>query len=205
MTSSRITLAAAQAMASAILEARRAKHLGFRMEDTGQTVQTGQTGDGKTGDDGKTGETTDDGKTVDEKLADLTSKFEGLQKDSRKWESRAKENKAKADKLDALEASNATPDQKLAAAEQKAAQAERELARYKVAAETGIPATLIHGDDEDAMRDHAKALAEFRGEAPKAQAPKPDPTQGGTGGKSKTSQRDIGLEEARKRFGSTKS
>ncbi len=142
-------------------------------------------------------------KSTEEQLTELAAQIEEVKQHSRKWETRAKENKAKADEFDKLQAANATPDQKLQAAEEKAAKAERELARYKVAAETGVPAHLLNGDDEDAMRDHAKALIEFRGQqAPKNHSMKPDPTQGGTGDSGKRrSARDDGLAEARRRFG----
>lgn len=139
-------------------------------------------------------------KSVEDQLAELTAKFEDLKANSRKWETRAKENKDAAKELEQIKAQGMTPDQKLQAAEDKAAKAERELARYKVAAETGVPAHLLNGDDEEAMRDYAKALQEFKGTAPKSAAPKPDPSQGGTGGKSKPSAKEEGLAEARRRF-----
>ncbi|MBP2323363.1 peptidoglycan hydrolase CwlO-like protein [Kibdelosporangium banguiense] len=139
-------------------------------------------------------------KSVEEQLAELTAKFEDLKTNSRKWETRAKENKKAAEELDQIKAQGMTPDQKLQAAEDKASKAERELARYKVAAETGVPAALLHGGDEDAMRESAKAALEFRGTAPKSTAPKPDPSQGGTGTTQKPSAREAGLDEARRRF-----
>jgi hypothetical protein len=142
----------------------------------------------------------EDTRTTEEKLAELTAKFETLQTNSRKWESRAKENKDAAAELAQIKAQGMTPDQKLQAAEEKAAKAERDLAKYKVAAETGLPADLLVGEDEDSIRDYAKKLAEFKGVTPKATAPKPDPSQGGTGGKQKPSAAEAGLDEARRRF-----
>ncbi|WP_394620941.1 hypothetical protein JNUCC0626_18155 [Lentzea sp. JNUCC 0626] len=140
-------------------------------------------------------------KSVEEQLAELTSKFDDLKTNARKWETRAKENKDAAKELADLKAQGMTPDQKHQAAEDRAEQAERELARYKVAAETGVPAHLLAGDDEDAMREHAKALKEFKGEQPRNPAPKPDPSQGGSGGKQKASAADEGRAEAQRRFG----
>lgn len=66
--------------------------------------------------------------------------------EARKWERRSKENaeKAKAE-LDALKAEKA-----------------RANLVAKVAKETGVPASLITGDDEDSMREYAKRLAEWR-------------------------------------------
>jgi hypothetical protein len=40
--------------------------------------------------------------------------------------------------------------------------AERELVRLRVAAKYGLPAGLLVGDTEDAIRDHAARLAAFR-------------------------------------------
>ena len=81
--------------------------------------------------------------------------------------------KAKAAKLDEIEDANKTELQRVAearqAAEERATAASRELARYKVAAEMGVPANLIAGDDEDAMKAHAEQLLAFRG----AQEPAP--------------------------------
>jgi hypothetical protein len=139
-------------------------------------------------------------KSAEEQLAELTEKLEDLKRHSRTWEQRAKENKAKADELDKIQAANATPDQRLQAAEERAAKAERKLVRYQIAAETGVPAALVHGDTEDEMREAAKAALEFRGAQPKPQAPKPDPSQGGSGGKSKVSAADEGRAEAQRRI-----
>jgi hypothetical protein len=93
-----------------------------------------------------------------------------LKTNARKHEDRAKANKDAAAELARIKAENATPDERLTAAEKRAADAEAALVRYRVAAETGIPAALLHGDDEDAMREFAKNLAEFRGEQPKKSA-----------------------------------
>lgn len=146
--------------------------------------------------------------TAEEKAARLEAELTAAKQHSRKHEDRAKANKAAADELAALKAASATPDQKLTLAEERAAKAERELARYKVASETGIPAALIHGDDEDAMRDFAEALKAFKGETPPVvkPKPKPDPTQGGgNGGGSKPSAADEGKAEAQRRIAARQS
>lgn len=65
-----------------------------------------------------------------------------------------------------------------AAAEKAAADATRELLRYKIAAEKKVDPDLLAGDDEDAMRAHADRLLAWRGD-PAPSAPKPDPSQGG--------------------------
>jgi hypothetical protein len=62
--------------------------------------------------------------------------------------------------------------ERAAAAEQQAQQREQELARYKVAATTGVPADLLSGADEDAISDHAARLIAWRdASAPTQQAP----------------------------------
>ena len=67
--------------------------------------------------------------------------------------------------------------ERLAASEEAAADAQIELARYKVAAEKGVDAELLTGNDEAAMRVAADKLLAWRGD-PKPAVPKPDPAQG---------------------------
>lgn len=93
---------------------------------------------------------------------------------ARKWEKQAKANKEKADKWDAqaqaaptVESLQQQMDELRAEADRQRESAERERARYKVSQETGVPAALIQGDDEEAMAASAAAVAEFA----KAQAP----------------------------------
>ncbi len=87
---------------------------------------------------------------------------------------RLKELEPLAAKAQELEAANKTEAERLAeraaAAEQQARQREQELARYKVAATTGVPADLLTGDDEDAISDHAARLIAWR-DASAPQAP----------------------------------
>ncbi len=85
---------------------------------------------------------------------------------SRKWEKQAKANKEKADAYDKLQEEAKSDLQK---ATERAEKAERELSeanaareiselRSKVSAETGVPAELIKGTDEESMSASAKAL-----------------------------------------------
>jgi len=73
--------------------------------------------------------------------------------------------------------------ERLAASEKAAADAQIELARYKVAAEKGVDADLLTGDDEAAMRAAADKLLAWRGDV-KPVVPKPDPAQGARPGES---------------------
>ena len=104
---------------------------------------------------------------------------------ARDWEKRAKENKAAADKLAELEESQKSEAQKLAdrlaAAEQRATQAEAKAERSRIAAEKGVPAELLVGDTAEALESFADALVAFRGEAPKRPAAPPAAGQGNVG------------------------
>lgn len=86
---------------------------------------------------------------------------------ARKWEARSKENADKAKAYDELQEQSKSELQK---AQEKAKRAEDELAelkakaelaetRAKVAKDTGVPAELISGDDEESMRTFAEAVA----------------------------------------------
>lgn len=88
---------------------------------------------------------------------------------ARKWEARSKENADKARAYDELQEQSKTELQR--AQEQAAAykrqvdelSAKAELAetRAKVAKDTGVPAELISGDDEESMRAFAEAVAKW--------------------------------------------
>ncbi len=62
----------------------------------------------------------------------------------------------------------------------EAATAKAEALRLRVAAESGLPADLLVGDDEESMRVHAKKLADFAATtaATTPRSPAPDLTQG---------------------------
>jgi hypothetical protein len=197
-----------EAQAAEILAARKERHGDFlRMEDTtgGNPPANDQGGNPPANDDGAKPDDKPD-ETPEEKAARLETELADAKKHSRTWEQRAKDNKDAAKKLADIEAANATPDQKLQLAEKRAADAETELARYKVAHETALPASLLSllNGDEDTMRDQAKALLEFRGEQPKKNPPKPDPTQGGKEGNDKPSSADEGKAEAQRRIAARK-
>ena len=99
--------------------------------------------------------------------------------ESRKWERRAKENAAAAAELAELKEREKTDLQKAQdaqkAAEERLAEYERraevEKVRARVAAETGVPADLIAGGDEDEMRDFAKRLSDHYRPAPAPKMP----------------------------------
>lgn len=88
---------------------------------------------------------------------------------SRKWERLAKSNSEKAKSFDEIQEASKT---ELQRAQEKAKRAEDELAelkakaelaetRAKVAKDTGVPAELISGDDEESMRAFAEAVAKW--------------------------------------------
>ena len=79
--------------------------------------------------------------------------------------------KAKAEKFTEMEEAQKSELQK---AQEKSAGLEKELEalkaanaahqlREKIAGETGVPASLLTGDDEEAMKEQAKAILEFSG------------------------------------------
>lgn len=89
--------------------------------------------------------------------------------EARKWERRSKENADKARAYDELQEQSKT---ELQRAQEQAdsykrqvdelnAKAERDAARAKVAKDTGVPAELISGEDEESMRAFAEAVARW--------------------------------------------
>ncbi|WP_348239914.1 hypothetical protein [Salmonella enterica] len=65
---------------------------------------------------------------------------------------------------------------------------------------------MLTGDDEEAMEEQAKKLlAHIAPSAPPKTTPKPDPSQGGSGGTKKVSAADEGRAEAQRRYGNRKS
>ena len=144
--------------------------------------------------------------TPEQRAERLEAENADLKKNSRKWEDRAKANKTKADEYEKLQAATATDADRLKNAEDRAVKAERELARYRVAADTGLPADLaelLTGEDEEAMEAQAKKLlARITPTKPK---PKADQSQGGQGkDSSKLSAADEGRAEAQRRIASRK-
>ena len=100
---------------------------------------------------------------------DYKALYEQLKAESRKWEDRSKQNKAKADKLDELMAGNSSIEERIAAleAENKAMKdAEtRHALVAKVAAAVGLPEGLVgtlNGQDEETLTAQAKAVAAIK-------------------------------------------
>lgn len=100
---------------------------------------------------------------------DYKALYEQLKAESRKWEDRSKQNKAKADKLDELMAGNSSIEERIAAleAENKAMKdAEtRHALVAKVAAAVGLPEGLVgtlNGQDEETLTAQAKAVAALK-------------------------------------------
>lgn len=98
--------------------------------------------------------------------------------EARKWETRAKENLASAKanetaarRLAEIEESQKTEAQKaqerLEAAEKRAAELELRSIRAEVAASKGVPTDLLTGATQEELEASADALLAYRGEAPK--------------------------------------
>lgn len=125
---------------------------------------------------------------------DWKAEAERFKKESRKWEARAKENKGKADLWDAQGAQAPTVESlndelndlkgRLAASE---AERERERTLARVSQATGVPAALIHGDDEESMTESAKAVADFA----ESRQPGYPLDKGGSGGGKKVNRESI--------------
>ena len=109
------------------------------------------------------------------------AKYNEAVQHSRTWEARSKENYAQVQSLTAeLEKLKAAkPDEQVAAANKRAEEAEAQLASYKhdaelnawkaaAAKEAGVPATLLTGETEDAIKASAKALSEWASTRPAA-------------------------------------
>jgi prophage DNA circulation protein len=110
------------------------------------------------------------------------------QKEAEKWkalsrqnETTAKANKAAADELQQLKDAQLSDQQKAEKAAQKAiadaADAQAQLARYRVAAEKKVPVELLTASDEASLKAQADALLAFVGN----QSPSPDLGQGNRG------------------------
>lgn len=89
--------------------------------------------------------------------------------EARKWEARAKENKSKADKLDELEEASKTALEK---ATERAQKAESKVKAYEeekqrkawleeVAAETGLPQSVLRGSTKEEIEAHAQILKPY--------------------------------------------
>ncbi len=90
--------------------------------------------------------------------------------EARKWEQRAKENTAAAQRLAEIEESQKTEAEKLAArtaaAEKRAADLELRATRAEVAAAKSVPADLLTGSTQAEIEASADALIAFKGVQP---------------------------------------
>lgn len=100
---------------------------------------------------------------------DWKAKYEETLAHSRKWEERAKANKAAADELEQLKESQMSEQQKAEARTERlqkeldAFKAEKQQAQWRsqVMADTGLPESVVFGDSLEAMQEHAKAIQEY--------------------------------------------
>lgn len=117
---------------------------------------------------------------------------------SGEWEKRAKENKAKADRLDELEEAQKSAEQKaadrLAEAERRATAQEARANAAEVAAESGIPLDIIAGPTDstpEGLRAFASLVTTFAEGAAQPRPPKPDPSQGPRGAPASSNPADL--------------
>lgn len=126
--------------------------------------------------------------------------------EARKWQRRAQENFEKARAYDddqEKQKSELQKAQEEAAAWKKQvddlnAKAEADAARAKVARETGVPAELIAGDDEDSMREFAEAVAKWGKPSSAPRTRKPGSFANDAGESKDAAKREL----ARRMFGS---
>lgn len=113
--------------------------------------------------------------TTETAATDLNAEVEKWKALARKNEARAKENADKARRLDEVEKANMSELEKaqarLAELEQESSANALKALRATIAAEAGVPATLLNGADEDSLRESAQALIAFKGTSPKAPTP----------------------------------
>lgn len=123
--------------------------------------------------------------------------------EARKWEARAKANTDAARRLQEIEDRDKSELEKERSrrekAEATAAEKDRELLRFKVAAETNVPAGLIHGADEDAMRQSAKDALDWRGNAVSQAPSAPNLAPGGEKSRARGAEAAAALYEQRHR------
>jgi len=90
--------------------------------------------------------------------------------ESRKWESRAKENSTATQRLAEIEDEKKSDEQKvtdrIAAAEKRADDLEVKATRAEVAAAKGVPAEMLQGSTQAELEASADALIEFKGVTP---------------------------------------
>jgi hypothetical protein len=129
--------------------------------------------------------------------------------EARKWEDRAKANKTAAEKLAELEEANKTAEEKaqerLAAAERRAADLEAKATVAEVAATTSVPVDILAGPTDrtpEGLAAFAEKLLAFRGEqipGPKAPyVPAATPGQGNKPAKSVSAGAEMFAESRKK-------
>lgn len=114
---------------------------------------------------------------------DYEAKYKEAIAHSRKWEKLAKDNKTAADELQQLKEAQLSEAEKTAKrikeleAANAAYEAEKQRNEWKaqVSKETGVPASLLHGDTLEAMTANAKAIDQYAHPKPKGM-----PNQGKT-------------------------
>lgn len=122
--------------------------------------------------EGDTPEDTQTPSVPDKDETDWKAKYEAEKEAARKWEKRSKENVDKARKFDELEASQKSELEKLTdaqrAADERAAKAERDAVRWRIAAKKGLTETqakrLIGDTEEELEADADELLESFRTE-----------------------------------------
>jgi len=188
-----MTLEDAQALAAEFIEIRRAQHGDLRMEDT--------TGGGSGAPEGTPAGGANGGTPVVEPKPEEKPEVPTLTPEE------IAELVAARDERDALKQAQMTEAEKVAEnarkAEERAVKAERDAARYKIAAEKGVPAQLLAGDDEKEMRASADALIEFAKKSGGNPGPIVDPSQGSRETKL-VSSADEGRAEAQRRIAARK-
>lgn len=118
---------------------------------------------------------------------DWQAKYEEAVKQSRKWESRAKENSGKAKQVDEANGELADLRDRMAALEKENATKGVQLIKAKVSSETGVPAALLTGEDEESIRATADAISAFAASA----KPAYPADKGGAGGESRMTKEAI--------------
>ena len=151
----------------------------LRLIDSG--AGEGGSGDPATGDPADPGEDIDWKAKFEEQRAH-SRKWE-QRAHSRKWEQRAKDNSKAAEELQQFKDSQLSEAEKTAKrikeleAQNAAYAAERQQNEWRaqVSKETGVPASLLHGDSLEAMSANAKAIDQYAHPKPKGM-----PNQGKT-------------------------
>ena len=128
---------------------------------------------------------------------DWKAEYEKLKGESRKWEERAKANKAKADAYDEQQKAAAetkkTLEQQVADIQAKLNASETKNTRLRIAAEKGVDAALLQGTTEDELTTSADALlAAFEAYALK-KAPASAPVVPNDGDAPDTTKRTSGI------------